>query len=484
MKAPSASNDERRAVLARLSLCVAAALFGLTTVSPTARAADLAAPFLDGTNPVSPGTSLAPKIHGGEEEAQTKVVIPNGDWFTRGVIAHGLEPGNTVKVYAEEECGGSVVAEGTMAQLEAEGIAVTVAPESTTTFSATQSNVSETSPCSQDLTYRQVSSAPGEPTFTSANPPSPANYNFPRLVGSSDPDATISIYLDATCSGTPVATGSGDEFESFGIEVVVEDNSDTTFYAEAGMAGFSSPCSAESMTYREVTPPPVQGGGGGGGSGGGSGGSGGGGAGAGGGNATSGGAVAPASPVTRPTPPPAPQLRTVPGRIGNDTTPTLTGAAPGATSVFVYAGSDCTGQPVARGSADQFSSSGFEVQVASNATATFSASAGVPGAQSGCSTPVAYVEDSLAPHTRITMAPAAKTARRKAVFRFTDETGNVPGTTFSCKVGKAKWKPCSSPFSVRHLKSRTYLVRVRAVDEAGNAEAKGAARRFRVIAGQ
>jgi uncharacterized membrane protein YgcG len=461
-----------------------AALFGLTTLSPTARAADLAAPFLDTTNPVSPSTSLTPKIHGVEEEAQTKVVIPQGNWFTRAAIAHGLEPGNTVKVYAEADCDGAVVAEGTMAQLEGEGIAVTVAAESTTTFSATQTNATETSPCSQDLTYRQVSSAPDAPVFTSVNPPSPANYNFPRLIGISDPDATVSVYADSTCSGAPVATGPGDEFESFGIEVVVDDNSEANFHAIASMAGFSSSCSADSLTYREVTPPPVQEGGGGNGGSGGGGGSGGpgGGAGAGGGGPSIGGAVAPASPVTRPSPPPAPQLSTVPGRIGNDTTPALIGSAPGASTVFVYASANCTGQPVAKGSADQFASTGFEVQVVPNQTATFSAAAGVTGAQSGCSQPVTYVEDSLPPHTRITMGPAAKTAKRKAVFRFTDVTGNLPGTTFFCSVGKAKWKACSSPFSVRRLKAQSYLVRVRAVDEAGNPEAKGAVRRFRVIA--
>jgi uncharacterized membrane protein YgcG len=486
MSAPSASSSERRAILARLSLCSFAAVLSLALVAPAACVAgDLAPPFLDETNPASPGASLTPKIHGGEEEVQTKVAIPQGGWLTRGAISHGLEPSNTVRIYAQEECAGLVVAEGPMAQLEGEGIPVTVSPESTTNFSATQSNASETSSCSQSLAYRQVSSAPDAPTFTSSNPPSPANYNFPRLIGDGDPDATISIYTDDACSGAPAGTGSGDEFESSGIEVTVGDNSETSFYAKAGMAGFSSACSADSMTYREVTPPLAQEGGGGtggsGGTGGGSGGSGGGGASVGGGSTGSGNAVAPASPVTRPSPPPAPQLRTVPGRIGNDTTPMLTGSAPGASTVFVYASSDCTGQPVAKGSADQFASTGFEVQVVPNETATFSASSGVAGAQSGCSAPASYVEDSLAPRTRITMGPASKTAKRKAVFRFTDVTGNPPGTTFLCKLGKAKWKPCSSPFNVRRLKARSYLVRVRAIDEAGNAEAKGATRRFRVI---
>ncbi|HEY2714888.1 MAG TPA: hypothetical protein VGI73_01555 [Solirubrobacterales bacterium] len=385
-------------------------------------------------------------------------------------MARGLEP-VTVRLYAEDECGGSVVGEGSLTEFEGEGFAFTVGQDSTTIFSAQQSNGAETSPCSPGVTYRQVSTAPPAPDLTASVPVSPGNSNFPRLHGTSaDADVTISIYANPSCTGTPENTGTAEEFEAFGIEVAVANNSETTFYAKAVIAGFASTCSSSSITYREVAPPPAEHGGGSSG-------------GTGGGGSSGGGSVAPATPVSRPSPPAPPQLRTVPGGIGNDPTPTITGSAPGATTVLVYASSNCAGQPVAKGSADQFGSSGFEVQVAPNGSATFTAVAGVTGAQSGCSAPITYVEDSLAPHTRITMGPASKTAKRKAVFRFTDTTGNVPGTTFFCKVGKAKWKRCASPFSVVHLKSRSYTVSVRAVDEAGNAEAKGATRRFKVLAG-
>ena len=35
------------------------------------------------------------------------------------------------------------------------------------------------------------------------------------------------------------------------------------------------------------------------------------------------------------------------------------------------------------------------------------------------------------------MGPAAKTRKRKAVFRFVDITGDAPGTAFLCKVDGA-----------------------------------------------
>lgn len=452
-------------------------------LAPAASTAKPPPLVLEGTNPASPGASLTPRLKGRNEEAQTKVVIPRELLPAHGPVTRGLEPGNAVKVYAQASCAGTVVAEGTVLQLDEEGIPLSVAPESTTTFSAKQSNGVETSDCSLSITYRQVSSAPDPPGFVSVSPASPANDNFPLLIGTSgDPEAMISIYENSACSGLATATGSAEEFEGRGIEVSVPDNSETTFYAKALVAGFSSICSVESISYQELTPPPTEGGSGPGGPSGGSSGESGE---AGGGVKGSGNGptVAPATPVTQPKPPSPPQLRTVPGGIGNDTTPLITGTAPGATVVFVYASADCTGQPIAKGSADQFASTGFQVQVVPNNAAVFSAVAGVTGAQSKCSAPVTYSEDSLSPHTRITMGPAAKTAKRKAVFRFTDANGYVPGTAFFCKVDRAKWKPCTSPFSVKHLKTKSYVVSVRAVDEAGNAEAKGTTRRFKVIAG-
>ncbi len=113
--------------------------------------------------------------------------------------------------------------------------------------------------------------------------------------------------------------------------------------------------------------------------------------------------------------------------------------------------------------------------------AFYGVSVGPGGGQSRCSDPVYYVEDSTIPHTRITMGPASKTRKRTAVFRFTDTTGDMPGTAFFCKVDRGKWKPCSSPFRVKRLRLRRHTVRVKAIDPAGNTELKAAQRRFRVV---
>src|SRR6266542_2925016 len=69
------------------------------------------------------------------------------------------------------------------------------------------------------------------PTFTSTNPASPANDNAPKILGSAESGSTVRLYTNASCSGSPVASGSAATFASPGIVVSVADNSTTTFYA-------------------------------------------------------------------------------------------------------------------------------------------------------------------------------------------------------------------------------------------------------------
>jgi hypothetical protein len=397
------------------------------------------------------------------EESETKVV-GFGAVLRAGPIIRDIEPNNTVRLYTAAGCVGPVAGEGTVAVLQGQGVPVDspVAPDSTTIFYATQSNGTETSECSpQGLSYRQVTTPPGTPVLEAINPASPANDNFPRLLGTADPEAVVSIYASAGCVGSPVATGSGAAFGSSGIQVLVADNSETTFSARAEIAGFVSGCSG-AIVYREATPPPSNPGGGGAGGGGGS---------------AGGGGVAPAAPVS---PPPPPRLRTVPGGAANDNDPRVTGTAQGAATVLVYADPECGSSPIAKGSAAEFAA-GLPVRVADNSVVVFSAVSVAGGKASKCSDPVVYVEDSLTPRTRITMGPAAKTAKRKAIFRFTDTTGSTLGTTFFCRVDKRKWKQCASPLRLAKLRPKRHLVQVKAIDSAGNAESKGVKRGFKVL---
>jgi hypothetical protein len=285
------------------------------------------------------------------------------------------------------------------------------------------------------------------------------------ILSAIDANNRVDIYANGTCTGTPDWTGTVNQIEGAGIEVEATLDAVTTYSAiriDPDDEAHPSPCS-NAFTYwhssTPVTPPP-----------------GGEGPGGGGDPPPTGGTTGPEGAPA----PPAPRLRTVPSRRANDNTPLLTGSASGAKAVRVFASADCSGPQIAKGSAEELAA-GFEIGVADNSTTSFSAVSGAGGAESACSAPVTYVEDSAAPRTRITMAPGVKTRRRKAVFRFADVSGDPPGTAFFCKVDRKKWKQCASPFKLKALGFRRHVLRVRAIDLAGNAETKGVKRSFKVV---
>jgi hypothetical protein len=99
------------------------------------------------------------------------------------------------------------------------------------------------------------------PILATTVPASPANDNNPRVRGTADPGATVTLYTAPDCTGAVAGTGSDTDLAGPGIQVSVPDNSTTTFYARATGAGGTSECSA-GISYTESTPatpgqPPV-----------------------------------------------------------------------------------------------------------------------------------------------------------------------------------------------------------------------------------
>lgn len=91
-------------------------------------------------------------------------------------------------------------------------------------------------------------------------------------------------------------------------------------------------------------------------------------------------------------PPSAPQLvSTDPASPSPSGSPRILGSAEPGSTVRVYAGSGCTGAPVATGSAAELGAPGIQVQVAATGAADFSATAtDAAGNASGCSAPISY----------------------------------------------------------------------------------------------
>lgn len=425
---------------------------------PALAGAATTTPILTATTPASPGISTEPRIRGNADGVITSVIGPGTRALTRAT-----EPGATIDIYTSVTCNGAIAASGTAAELEGGGIAVKVGLDSETTFYAKQTGIEGPSGCSNGITYRQVASAPAAPVFSGVTPASPANENFPRLQGSVDPGAIVYLFDTPECNGSPRGSGSATDFAGAGIEVNVPDDSTTTFFAMATLAGIPSGCSVTSVTYKEVTP--VSGGGE-----------------SGGGDPGDGDGGTTAPPSNGAAKPPAPRLRTIPGNIANETTPTLIGSAPQAVRVLIYTSSDCSGGALWGGPASELVA-GLQVTMAPNTTAVFSArSIDSDDDRSACSDPFDYTDDSIAPRTRITLGPGIKTRRRTVVFRFADITGG-PQTHFLCKVDRRPWKECNAPLKLKRLGHRRHVLKVKAYDAAGNFEKRPVKRSFKVVRG-
>jgi Tol biopolymer transport system component len=218
--------------------------------------------------------------------------------------------------------------------------------------------------------------------------------------------------------------------------------------------------------------------------------------------------------------PAPPQLTgTSPGSPGASTEPAVLGKAEGGSLIKVYSTSSCSGETVAAGTVEELESTGLRVGVPAGTTKTFWATAEAEGFTSLCSNPVSYTQqdpvgepppgetgsgggpgsttppseggdkppkthDGVAyvkPLTKITYGPAAKTRKRRPVFRFADATGQ-PGTRFRCRVDRGRWTSCGSPVKLKRLSLGRHLFRVKGVNAVGTWDDRAAGRRFKVVA--
>ncbi len=112
-----------------------------------------------------------------------------------------------------------------------------------------------TGPASSALLVTIDTIDPSAPAITDSDPNSPANFNDPKLKGTSAA-GTVSIF-GATCIGSPLNSASNSVFANPGIEVNVTDDTDTAFVAlTTDPAGNDSACSGP-FTYVEDSTDPT-----------------------------------------------------------------------------------------------------------------------------------------------------------------------------------------------------------------------------------
>ncbi len=224
--------------------------------------------------------------------------------------------------------------------------------------------------------------------------------------------------------------------------------------------------------------------------------------------------LAPPGPVLQSTDPESPAAATSIRVLGTE-------PVEGAT-IKLYSSANCTGEPVATGTAVQLEEPGIQVTVARESTTVFHAIAEAEGFISPCSGEVRYRQEDEesfegggggggeggggggggpapaprttsapqlgplvpipheVPRTRITFGPAFKTRIRRPVFRFTDATGQED-TKFICKLDHKAWRSCSSPLRLRKVGRGKHVFRVKGVNAVGVWEAKPTKRRFKRV---
>jgi CSLREA domain-containing protein len=104
--------------------------------------------------------------------------------------------------------------------------------------------------------FERDSVPPAKPSITASVPKSPANNNFPRLKGTAEAGSTVRIYKTASCTGTPVKTGSASAFASPGLTVGVANDTTTVFHATATDFSNNRSACSNGFTYVEDSTPP------------------------------------------------------------------------------------------------------------------------------------------------------------------------------------------------------------------------------------
>ena len=193
-----------------------------------------------------------------------------------------------------------------------------------------------------------------------------------------------------------------------------------------------------------------------------------------------------------------------PGSGANDNSPEITGTALAGSTVRLYTTSDCSGTPVATGSAATFSGAGLTVNVADDSTTTLRASVDTPldlESPSACSPGFTYVEkttpdavdpgdggdgggdggggepaDTTPPDTEIAKL-IKKTKDTTPTYNFSSSETN---STFECAVDKSDFASCKSPTTLKKLKKGKHTFFVQATDSAGNTDGTPAEDKFEV----
>ncbi len=266
--------------------------------------------------------------------------------------------------------------------------------------------------------------APPAPQLTATLPPSPANENSPKLLGTAPAGSTVRLYASIDCSGSPLATVTAAQLQD-GVLVSAPDDFASKFSANATSAvGNPSGCS-EPLTYVEDSSAP---------------------------NAQ------------------------IDGHPDDPAASTL--------ATFLFSGSDGTGSGIASFQCRLDSSQAADWLACpspksypslSNGAHKFEVRA-IDQAGNVDPSPASFTwtVDTTAPQTQLDSGPPALTTATSAQLVFSGSDGTGSGiASFQCRRDSTEasaWEPCSSPKEYASLADGAHKFEVRAIDKAGNVD--------------
>ena len=292
------------------------------------------------------------------------------------------DPGSRVVLHPDAACAGPSLGQATVAGDGTFQATATVPANATTTFHAVALDAAgNLSACVAGPSYAEDSLAPAAPVLISSSPPSPARSTAPVLSGTAEPGATVQVFAQAACGGTPVANAVADAGGAFSAPVAASANAQTVYTATAtDAAGNVSACSAP-LAYLNDTLPP-------------------------------------ADPIF---------LGVLPASPSNVQTPVVSGTAEAGATVLVYADPGCAGAVIGNTVAGAGASFAVQVLVPANQVTAFGATAtDAAGNSSGCAPGPTYLHDGIAPAQPALLAavPASPSKATSLVLSGTAEPGS------------------------------------------------------------
>ncbi|MDY7228839.1 adventurous gliding motility protein AgmC [Hyalangium rubrum] len=287
--------------------------------------------------------------------------------------------------------------------------------------------VGNTGPDSATNTFIVDATIPAAPVVLTPANDSLTNNNTPVITGTSEPNLTVTVFLDGAALGITQSDASGNW--TFALATPLADGAHEVSAVATNAGGNVSPSSNVNRFTVDT--------------------------------------VAPAAPVV---------TQPVGGTVTSDNTPAIAGTTePGSTVTLTLNGTEVG--PVTVDAAGNWTFTPT-TPLADGPYTLVATATDAAGNTSAPSQSVAFIIDTAAPDTTIVTGPSGDTVEPDARFDFSSTEAEV---TYECSLDGATFTACADPVTFEDLALGEHTLQVRAKDRAGNVDATPATAAWNVL---